>query len=260
MKGLTFFSQLEIRLDVDGETFHQGDSIPCLLTIKNRGSAPLKIELPRLMLALGDMRKVKAKNESAFTEISLAEAAPIGVLPAGEQREVRWTFQLDQNCTVTDKAQSLYICYALLAGDEAISGSEGHLQLPVFPHRDIEGILGVLETSFQFDPRGYKSNKAGWVVAKLKAPKGSRYTSLEELDLAFRFDDGRLQLNYTFGVQRLAATPAALEVKKKSVKYAQELSRSEYMFSAGFVDAKLLEPKLEEALATLQTKRNPLAS
>ncbi|MCB0325196.1 MAG: hypothetical protein KDD69_16550 [Bdellovibrionales bacterium] len=249
MKGLLFHKQLEIRVDVEGEEFRQGDTIPCTLTIKNRGATAVDVGVPVLALAKGDLKKVKQKAPDAFSMLARADAAVPGSVAPDQQCTTSTRFQLEQNCHVTNKQSSLCILYGV-EGDDA---AQAHLQLPVLPHADIESIVGVVETSFQFVLKSWKS-KSGWVSAKLKAPDEQRMTTIDELDLGFRFVDELLELDYTFKVKKLEAGPSTLEIQKKKQTFRQSLRRDEYLAPGGYVDSGLLEPKIEEILAQVSSK------
>ena len=248
MKGLVFHQQLEIRLEVDGEEFRQGDRLPCRLSIKNRGTSPIKLAPAFLQLATGDQKHVKAKDEQAFKQLAAATIEQLTELAPGADTRHEWTFELDRNCLVSDKAKSLYLVYGL-------SGAQGvlnHLQLSVLPHRDIDGILVVFETSFQFVPKGYKS-KGDWVVAKLKPPSGQEYPALEELELSFKFIEDKLHLQYTLKCKKLSASPSSLEIQKKQLNVSQELLGSDYKIG-DYIDPKLLEPKIAAGLSGVSAK------
>ncbi|MFN8391182.1 MAG: hypothetical protein U0136_12900 [Bdellovibrionota bacterium] len=248
MKGFVFQQQVESRLEIDGEEFRQGGNVTCSLSLKNRSSVALPLSEVSLELALGSMKKIKQKAPDAFELVQAAEFSREESIPPGAEHVIRSTFRLDKNCEISDNTQSLCIVYGL-----ATATPRAHLQLPVHPHADIDGILGVFETSFQFDLRGQKS-KNGWVVAKLKVPSGPRFKSAEELDLSFRFTEDKLQLRYAFTVKKLEAGPDTLAIQKKKQNFEQDLERSQYYSPAGFVDAKLLEPIIESALAPITSR------
>ena len=77
---------MEYRLEVKGDDFYQGDSLPCQLSVKNHGIAAANLEGAFLKLAVGDLKKVKEKKEDAFDEIQeIALPALAAVEPGKEQ-------------------------------------------------------------------------------------------------------------------------------------------------------------------------------
>lgn len=249
MKALLFFQQFEIRVEVAGEEFRQGDACSCTLSIKNRGATPLSPSTPILSIARGVAKKIKAKDSDAFEILERAESNALGEIAAGESCSLSWTFALDKNCLLSDKANSLYILYGVGDAHEGC----GHLQLNVLPHEELEGIIGIFETSFQFLLRGVKT-KSGWVAASYKAPQGPGYRTLSELELRLKFEGDGVLLQYLFKVERLEASATTLEVQKKKLEYKQELTREQYMSSAGYVDPQRLEPLIREALSSVTSK------
>lgn len=244
MKGLLFQQGIESRLEILGEGFRQGDSISCSLTVKNGSKFDLPTDQLLFALTEADLKKVAKKDFSAYETIYPTEIGDSGVIAPGEQRTFAREFPLDINCIISDSAQSICVVFGLNTGE--FTG--GQLQVPVTPHADIEGILTVVETSFQFDPRGQKS-KSGWVVARLKAPAGGKFKTVDELELGFRFQGDKLQLRYNFKVKRLEAGPSTLAIQKKKLEFKRDLERSDYFSKAGYIDSKLLEPILEETLS-----------
>ena len=247
MKGLLFHQQLEIRVEVEGEEFHQGETVNCSVSIKNRGTSETQVPGALLELAHGDGKLVKQKAENAFEVLAGLQEKDAFSLTPGEEKKFTWSFMLEKNCFVTDKAKSFYVLYGVQKATRA------HLQLNVLPHADIEGIVLVFETSFQFLPKGFKS-KSGWVQATLKPPVGRRFLTVEALELFFRFEEEKLILKYKFKVKKLEASATAMSIQKDQKELVQKLERSDYMSSAGFIDSKLLEPKIEEALSGVGNK------
>lgn len=246
MKGVVFHQQLELRAEVAGEEFHQGDEVRSTVSVKNRGADPVTIQRLQCAVSIGDMKKVKAKDPAAFQTLDTTETAEPLTLAAGAQVELNHLMRLSKNCLVTDKSHSLCVVYGLA------DGPQGHLQLNVLPHSDIEGILQVFETSFQFVTGTIKS-KGDRVIAPLKPPMGKLYTTLEKIDLGFSFVEDALLLDYQFKVTKLEAGPSTLAIQKKKQSYSQTLRRDQYA-PTGFIDSKLVEPLLQEALACVENK------
>lgn len=248
MKGLLFHQQLEVRLEIRGEEFRQGDQVPCTLSVKNRGTGSQEITSVSLTLAVGDAKKIKQKSDDAFKPLAAADAPGGWQIQPGAEEHLTWSFSLDRNAPITDKSQSLYVLYGALpsGGQEA----RGNLQLSVLAHADVEGILSVFETSFQFVLKGQRS-KDGWMIASLKPPSSQRFITVDELELGFRFEDDVLLLSYLVKAKKLSAGPSTLSIEKKKSEHVQELRASDYRAPGGYVDSRLLEEKIEDALATV---------
>jgi hypothetical protein len=248
MKGVFLQQQCEYRLEVAGDGFRQGEAVPCTLSVKNHASAPQPLNALSLRLACGDLKKVRDKSEDAFKIISCADLNPQGEVGAGQQQSFSWTFELDRNCPISEKSQSLYLLY----GSTTAAIAAGQLPLTVAAHPHIEAVLRLLESSFQFVLRGQKSSK-GWVQAKFKPPTSRRFSLVNELTLSLRFEESLLVLNYSFNVKKFDATTASVGVKKGKSELEQRLDPARYMLTGQHADDQVLGAALEEALSTVAT-------
>ncbi len=249
MKALLFKPPFEIRLEIEGEEFHQGDSVPCKLSIKNRSSEAIAAPVPFLALSHGQTKKKKAKEDDAFVDLQRESGSASGQLAADATSVLSHSFSLDKNCLLTEKAQSLYIRFGVEGNEEA----QGDMQLNILPHQDFDGIIGIFETSFQFLLKSVKSKK-DWTVATYKAPEGPGYGAVKELQLKLQFAGDSVDLVYVFKIERLDATATSLNVKKKKEEHPQTLARSDYMSPAGYVDPERLEPLIREILSRVTSK------
>lgn len=249
MKGIFVHNQVEYRLEVVGDEFWQGDSLQCTLSVKNHSPSARIVDGVRLDLVLASLSKIKQKTEGSFAIVSSADAFDTGELAAGEQKSMSCVFQLDVNCPITDKAQSL----CLLFGANDSLEATNFLVLSINPQRYIPHILAVLENFFQFVSRGTKSSD-GWVQAKFKPPSSRKFSLLDELTLCLRFEDEMLVMKYVFKVKRFDATVASVTVKKGKVELEQRLSEREYLLSPDYVNHPGLESKIGEALEVVATE------
>ncbi len=249
MRGVFIQNQVEFRLEVHGEEFYQGDSLPCIVSLKNRGNVAKSLDNLRLHLACGVLNKVKSKARDAFTIISSGTFPSPIEISLERVESFPWTFALDKNCSITDKGQSLYLLLGSAADTEALN----QLQLNVRPHGHIAEVFGVLETSFQFMLKDVKS-VGGRVIAKFKPSSARQFRTLNELLLSARFDGEVLMLNYDFKVKTLEAGATSLEVKKSKKETEQRLAPEEYLFSGGFVHHSAVEAKIGDALKLVESK------
>lgn len=249
MKGVFFHQQLEFRLEVEGDELRQGDVVPCTLSVKNHGSAPQPPGRLTLALANGNMKKVKQKAEDAFEVIATAECPELGEIAPGKQESFSHTFQLAKDSVITDGTLSPY----LLFGSADVAGATGQLLLTVHPHKHIQEIVGLLETHYQFVPKGLKSSK-GWVSYKMKPPSAKRFSLVNELSLGFRFEQDNLGMRYNFNVKKFEATSTALGVRKAKTDVAQNLEPSDYLFAGQYVNHEKVLALMSEALGAVASE------
>lgn len=244
MKGVFFQQPLEIRVEVTGDEFRQGDTLPCTLSVKNHGAAPVSLSGAVLKLALGDLKKVKQKTEDAFEVIATAELTPKEHAAPQATESMSWTFQLDRNCAITDKAHSLFILYGGLGAAAGV----GQLLVTVQPHQHIRSFIELMESNFQFIFRDAKSS-GGWVDAKFKSPSTREFSMLEELVLGFHFSDDGLRLRYACKVKKFEATSVSLGVRKGKSVIERELKQSQYLLPGGFINPEGIDAEVRDALS-----------
>jgi sporulation-control protein spo0M len=249
MKGVFINTQIEYRLEVAGEQFHQGDTIPCVLTVKNHGANAQSIDNLFLHLATGDQKKLKAKQEGAFEVVDAADKPFNGLLEPKTERSFQWSFSLGKNAPVSDKAHGLFLVY----GNAAIAGCSGHLALNLEPHPHIQFLVRSLESPFQFENKGHKSS-GDWVQIKFKPPSARRFSMLNELQLAAHFDGEMLDVKYIFTVKKFdAVSVTSVSIKKGKAEITQKLDPARYLISGRFVDHEYIEKNISEALDTIAT-------
>lgn len=241
MKGVFVHNQLEYRLEVAGEKFCQGDPLPCTLSVKNHGAKTQTIAL-KLELTTGSLVKMKQRSGDAFTVITAADnLGSITVDPQATQ-SVSWQCTLDKNCCITDKSHTPCL---LFGGSE--DGALGQLAVTTLPHRHIQQIVTIFESTFQFIVKGIKSAE-GAVQYKMKPSSAKRLTLVDELNLSFHFEESSLILHYLFKVKKIQATATSVGVKKATNEVEQRLEPSTYLLSPEVVNNLAIESVIEPAL------------
>ncbi len=249
MRGVFLNPPLEFRLEVPTEDFCQGDVVEGTVSVKNHGTTPMAVPDLCVKLALGDAKKVKAKAEGAFEEIVSAEIEQGVEVGPGASSIQAWSFVLDANCPISDRAQGPY----LLFGKASSQASLGHLPLAVKPHKHVQAVLDTMETVFNFTNKGV-SSKAGSVMGKFKAPDSRRLSLVEELNVSFRFEGEGLAVSYLFKVKRFDTSLATKgDVKKGKVEVSQNWPLSQYTFGEGFIQQEFVERSINEALDLVAT-------
>jgi hypothetical protein len=248
MRGLFLQQPFEFRLDVKGDHFTQGQSVECVLKVKNHAAEPKTITCPRLLLTLASLKKVKAKEPSAFEVLTPVELERGVEVAANGEYVFEHTFALARNCPITDKAQSPYLLY----GNAEQHGELGQLLLTVNLDPHLKAIFETFTTLFSFVPKG-ESSKNGWTSVKLKPPESRRLSFVEELNLSARFEDDSLSLKYLFSVKKFDTGMTSVNVKKGKTEVQQSWPTSEYLFGGGFVHQQYVEKMIDAALAEVSS-------
>lgn len=248
MRGIFLQQPLEFRLEVPGDTFVQGSTVSCTLSIKNHGDSAVRLDNLTLQIALGNVKKVKAKDESAFEQIQAARLEQEGELEAKGSRSIPYTFSLDANFPIADKQQGPYLLY----GNAPSSSGLGQLPLTVTPHPHLRVIFDTFTTVFSFINKG-ESFKSGWTSVKLKPPESRRMSFVDELNLSARFNENAIELKYLFTVKKFDTSLTKLDVKKGKAEVVQTLDPAQYLFGGGFVRQEYIEQMIDAGLAEVSS-------
>jgi hypothetical protein len=249
MRGILIQHPLEYRLEVHGNTFAQGASVPCSLTVRNHSGSSTTLSKLALELSLGTLKKIKAKEPDAFVVLERNDLGSDAQLAPGAQATIERTITLSSNAPITAKNSSPYLLY----GDPSSDGGLGQLLLTVQPHAHVRHIFDTMTTVFNFINKG-ESHKDGLTIAKLKAPDSRRFSLVEELNLGATFEDSDvLCLRFLFTVKKFDHSGAKVNVKKGKVELTRRLDPREYLFGGGFARQDFLEAEIEAALAEVSS-------
>jgi hypothetical protein len=248
MRSVYIQKSLEFRLEVPLEVATQGEAVPCALTVKNHGSEPAPLSQFSLQLALGILKKVKAKAEDAFQILEQGELDRTQIVPPGGQVVSSWQFMLDRNAPLTEKNQTPFLLY----GNGQESSTLGQIPLTVTMHAHIRAIFDTCETVFSLINKG-ESWKDGYTFVKYKAPDLRKFSLVEEILIGVRFVDDALELVYTFKVKKLDATAHSLNFKKGKAEVSQTWTSQDYLFGGGFIRQEFVEKMLDEAFSVVAT-------
>lgn len=248
MKGVHIHKQLEFRVDVPKQDIFQGDKIDGTFVVKNRGSSVAELKSLTLALCCGDPKAVPGTAEANAVElISNFDLQLPWAIPAQAERAFAFSFVLDKNAALTSKDTALFFRYGL--SPEGLA----HAALTVQPHASLRSIYEILETAFQFVPKGQKSSK-GWTDAKFKPSSSKRFATVNELTLGARFDDSALVLKFKFNVKKFEGADAnGVKVGRGKSELEKRLEPKDFLLDGGYTNHAGIEAALNEALQSVAT-------
>lgn len=248
MRGVSIQKPLEFRLEVPIEKATQGDVVSCSVTVKNHGAEPIPLSHLTLQLALGNLKKVRAKADDAFEILSSAELDRSSTVPPGEQLSASWDFTLDRNAPIADKNQSPFLLY----GNGESSALLGQLPLTVLMHPHYRAVFDTCETVLSLINKG-EAWKDGYTTVKYKAPDLRKFSLVDEILISIRFVEDSLEVVYHFKVKKLEATATSMNFKKGKAEVVQTWTAQQYLFGGGFIRQEFVEKMLEEAMSVVAT-------
>lgn len=248
MKGTFFIKPLEFNIDIQGESFEQGNTITGAVKMKSHQGTVEGADQFGVTLALVDQKKIKNKKEDAFTIVDKVSFPKEG---ASEEMNLDFSFKLSSTCPVTTKGSSLY----LLCGQLDQPLEAGALELSIAPHPWIKEIIETLTLFFRFKVKGFKSKKDS-VEYKIVAPDSKEFGAIKQLTLLAKMEGENIALNYQFNVSKLSYGAEGVQAKDQTLKYNQELSPKDYKQFGDSPNQEGIKNKLSEILD--QVKRGTL--
>jgi hypothetical protein len=246
MKGTCFQRPLEFKIDVQGETWNQGESISGTLTVKNHGSSQVQTQGMRVSLARGQLKKVHAKAPDAFEVLASSELPENGRIDAQKDLNFPWSFQTRRDCPITDVSSSLFLLYGT-------AEAPGQLQLTFQPDPIIQEFVQRFEIGFRFVKKSAKSAKSS-VEVKFDPPDARGFASVEQLVLSFEFEGETLAVKYAFAVKQLEASAAAMNLKKGKKTFEQSFGPQDYKTPSGRFNYERIEAAIREVIAQVESK------
>ncbi len=223
MKGTFFQQPLEFSLDIQGESWMQGQEIKGNLIIRNHGADDVDLSHYGVTLAHTDAKKLKAKNEKAFSNKE-KHPFPNGTkLSPSEEKNLEWQFTLSSDCPITEKSSSPYI----FCGNHEDLFEGGHLELQVDPIEILSKYIEIFENFFRFKRKTLK-NKKGFIDVAYTCPGGKDMGQIEKLNQQLRIIDGRLQINWLFKLNKLGYDEGRVVEEKVEKVYEQTLESKQY--------------------------------
>ncbi|MBI3558664.1 MAG: hypothetical protein HY074_20545 [Deltaproteobacteria bacterium] len=249
MKGTIFQRPLEFNLQVEGETWSQGDAVKGTLVVKNHGPEAASLAQMGVHLAMGKQSKVRQRQAGAFKIQESVFMDAGGRVEPGSQASLDWKFQTDRNCPITDNLNSLFLLYGCGNTPEQL----GALELNVHAYSLIQEYLKTLNIQFRFILKTTKASQ-GRVEAKFTPPSSQGFASIDHVLVYFRFEGEELHVSYVFQVKKLEVTAASFGVDKKKKEFTQQLAPALYLTSSGRVNHEGLEASIKEALSSVENK------
>lgn len=244
MRGVAVLKPFQWELDVQGESWEQGQELTGTLRLTNLDAAAQTLS-GKLQLALGELKKVHARDPKAFKEIQVLALAPQQLAPGAALVE-SFRFALPQNGHITDKKQGPYLAYGP-------TGVEANLLLNVRPRQLFQEVGKILETFQRFKPKDIKNGK-DCVELKFAAPSSRDYAHVEGLELSLAMQDELLMLDFLFKVKTLDTQSVTTKVAKDEKLIHLELTKRQYDLGRGLLNQDGVLKALDEALAGVRMK------
>ena len=243
MRSVYIQQPLEYQIEVEGESWNQGEVVKGQIRIRNMGSKTVAVKTSQIILAHGLKKAFKEGTMVPWEVLEKQVVAQDIALQAGSELTFGWNFNLSTDCPITDKQGGLYL---LFGGDEALTEG-GRLNLQINLHPILQNYLQTFTTQFRFLEQ-YQKRKSEWTEVKLIPPDSREYPNMDYLLCFLRIHDEQLEAHYRFKMSGLGRTGEKMTVTKKNRELEQSIPQGKYLQPGGFPNRACFRENIDQAL------------
>lgn len=240
MKAITIQNELEMRLEIKGDSFYQGDVLLCTVAVKNLGKDIRDCAGIFLSLA-ATPSKAKGKDTSSIVSDSVLKER--FSLSPGESAYGEIEIPLSECSRITDQSTTMQFFYGVDTSEDL----RAKLPITILPHRFFIQIIEIFSSAFGFIDKQRKW-KDGSVEFKFKPSSDKRFTLLDELLVACSLRQEELLLHYTFKVKSLESAAVSVKFKKEVKEFDSALLLRSVLLTPQQLDSDRVERAIAEAL------------
>jgi len=243
MRSVYIQQPLEYQIDVEGESWNQGEVVKGQLRIRNMSSKTVAVKTSQIILAHGLKKAFKEGTMVPWEVLEKQVVAQDIALQAGSELTFGWNFNLSTDCPITDKQGGLYL---LFGGDEALTEG-GRLNLQINLHPILQNYLQTFTTQFRFLEK-YQKRKSELTEVKLIPPDSREYPNMDYVLCFLRIHDEQLEAHYRFKMSGLGRTGEKMTVTKKNREIEQSIPQGKYLQPGGFPNRACFRENIDQAL------------
>lgn len=249
MKGSYFKSEIECHLNIDGESWRQGDLIRGKLLVTNKGEKDMSLSNCKLQFSLNDVKKMRKGETKSAKIINELQFESSKVLKKEETESISWKYPLEKNATISTKKES----YFILFGETSKYPDCGILELTVLPHSIIEYYLDLWEKFHRFKIKEIK-DKNGVVTVKMIPPGSKEYLTLLEMIFQLELKNNLFVIKFNYNVQKINFVSGNANVDKSTKEFIQELKEKDIVFEKDSYNQEYLLNSINEALKEIKSQ------
>jgi len=243
MRSVYIQQPLEYQIEVEGESWNQGEVVKGQIRIRNMSSKTVAVKTSQIILAHGLKKAFKEGTMVPWEVLEKQVVAQDIALQAGSELTFGWNFNLSTDCPITDKQGGLYL---LFGGDEALTEG-GRLNLQINLHPILQNYLQTFTTQFRFLEK-YQKRKSEWTEVKLIPPDSREYPNMDYVLCFLRIHDEQLEAHYRFKMSGLGRTGEKMTVTKKNREIEQSIPQGKYLQPGGFPNRACFRENIDQAL------------
>jgi hypothetical protein len=243
MRSVYIQQPLEYQIDVEGESWNQGEVVKGQIRIRNMSSKTVAVKTSQIILAHGLKKAFKEGTMVPWEVLEKQVVAQDIALQAGSELTLGWNFNLSTDCPITDKQGGLYL---LFGGDETLTEG-GRLNLQINLHPILQNYLQTFTTQFRFLEK-YQKRKSELTEVKLIPPDSREYPNMDYVLCFLRIHDEQLEAHYRFKMSGLGRTGEKMTITKKNRELEQSIPQGKYLQPGGFPNRACFRENIDQAL------------
>ena len=131
MRGTFFQKPLEIILEINGESWFQGDTIQGTVSLKTNGEESYDLDGLGLYLIFGEPKKMLKKSPKSYEVLDQVELT--GQSVSNNVSETEFSLKLSDYCPISEKSKGMFLAFGFK--DDLFSAHR--LELPIQPKKTI---------------------------------------------------------------------------------------------------------------------------
>lgn len=248
MKSSLIESQMDLTLEILGESWNQGQELNGTLTLKNKTAQLQKPNFQKLLIAYIDIKKFKNLVDNFYKEVATID---LGAVELGPMQTITlpWSFKLEENFFITDKKNSPYILWGDLS--KKIPAS---LMLNINPHQSLLKIIEVWSIFFRFVCKEILSNKDQTLEIKFAPPTSREYATVEFIKLKMKRHNADLSISASASLKSIVADTTGMKLQKSEKFHEVVWKEKQYQLMPGHLHQEFVQQGIQSILQGLLKK------
>jgi hypothetical protein len=241
MKGTFFNKPIEYNINISGESWKQGDQLSGTFTVIEHSKVGINKSKYGCHLCFCKIKKFNSKDIKA---IKVLESKKL----ISDKNELNFTFDLRQNCPITDSIGSLYIIY----GDIDSPFESGSLQLKITPISPILYFTQIFEQFYRFKLRAFKNKKDNIEVLVI-APDSKEWVGIQKMAIQMKMVGDELNLLFNINIKKLDFSNDLNKTKDEKIEIIKVLTKNQYELY-GIANQDGIKKVIDEVLNEIKIK------
>lgn len=248
MRGTFFQKPFEYNIEIQGESWKQGDQLKGTCVFKNHSADSVDLSQFGLGIGFADHKKIKAKDPKALKVIQEIEINA-GQVNANSEQTIEFDLSLEKNNPISENTKGVYF----YVGPKENLFDGGILELPIQPIAILTDFLEIFKRFFRFEVKALK-NKKDYIEAKMMAPGSKEMGAVEQLMLLLKIEDDLIKLDYQFKIKKLAYDTGDVKAKSEKLSIKSEIPKNQYLAFGDSLNQEGIQQAITEVLDQVKRK------